>query len=62
MLKELINHFGGTQRRGRNMDDPSTTVGKACEDVPSGSGGLRRGNFEHLENGARRNWRPRLYW
>lgn len=62
MLKELIRHLGGTQPRFRNPDGPSTTGGKACGDVPAASGGLREGNVERLENGPRRNWRPRLYW
>lgn len=62
MLKELIRHLGGTQPLFRDVDDPSTSGGKACEGVPSRSGELRQGNSGRIGNSAHRDWRPRLYW
>ncbi len=62
MLKELIRHFGGTQPRGRNMDDQSTAGGKACEATHTWPGGPRQKISNASKTAAHRDWRPRLYW
>lgn len=62
MLKELIGHFGGTHPHGRNMDDQSTTGGKACEATRPGSNGPRPRISDASKTPAHRDWRPRLYW
>ncbi|ODU91843.1 MAG: hypothetical protein BGP23_02305 [Lysobacterales bacterium 66-474] len=62
MLKELIGHFGGTQPHGRNMDDQSTTCGKACEAARPGSNGPRQKISDAAKTAVHRDWRPRLYW
>lgn len=59
MLREMINHFGGTLTARRHADAPSALTAKPCAKPAPPLHGSRKNSGQ---TGAQRDWRPRLYW